>query len=759
MASCSIFRDFTTPVDKKALLLIGKDIISNKYKAEIEEIRGLIADGKLEEASIKKKNLPAFTPSAVFTERRKMDFLDFYSGFVHLDLDKLSLEELQKAKEVIAQSPYTHLCFVSPSGNGLKVFVKVSSGIEYHDVAYTAVKAHFETLTGLKADPSCKDITRLCFMSYDPIAYRNIENTTFDIEIPDINPVQVVHQITPEKEQVQPMFDLGTDFIFNQQVSFTNQKFHYEEGNRNNYIYALASNCNRAGLSQSDTELLCSQHFDLNKKEIEASVKSAYNHHPSEFGKFANLANKQSLQTTTPEFNKQTTSEEIDDYLKSTPTFPDELFDTLPSILKEGSQVFPDRRKRDVFFTSALSILSGCLPGVSGVYEGEKYYPHLFTFVIAPAASGKGVLKNAKRLGDKYHERVLESSRKAQNQFENEMVDYKETLRTKKKGDQTPLKPDEPKFKLVFIPADSSSARMIEHLQNNNGEGIICETEADTMSGAKKQDWGDYSPALRSSFQHEKITQSRKTNNEYTEIKEPRLAVCLSGTPAQAPRLIASSEDGLFSRFLFYAFKNDLIWQDPSPYSNKVNYNKHFDALSEEVLKMVDFLSMEETTFELTYDQWQYFNNTFRKHLYEVGAFTGEDAASVVFRLGLITFRIAMILSTLRKFDNGEAAKTIFCTDEDFDTSLKISSTFLEHSILMFNNLPKQDVSKEFKGGDNKRKFFEALPIEFLRQEAVALGLTFQLSTRTVDEILRNALGTQLSKIKAGTYRKINNLT
>jgi hypothetical protein len=97
---------------------------------------------------------------------------------------------------------------------------------------------------------------------------------------------------------------------------------------------------------------------------------------------------------------------------------------------------------------------------------------------------------------------------------------------------------------------------MIEHLQNNDGQGIICETEADTMSGAKKQDWGDYSPALRAAFHHEKITLTRKTNNEYIEINEPRLAVALSGTPAhKAPKLIASAEDGLFSRFLVLCFQ------------------------------------------------------------------------------------------------------------------------------------------------------------------------------------------------------------
>jgi hypothetical protein len=90
------------------------------------------------------------------------------------------------------------------------------------------------------------------------------------------------------------------------------------------------------------------------------------------------------------------------------------VYDTLPDILREGALAFTDNRKRDVFFTGAIAILSGCLPKVTGVYAQERVYPHLYTFIIAPAASGKGVLKNAKRLADKYHQKVVEESRNAQ---------------------------------------------------------------------------------------------------------------------------------------------------------------------------------------------------------------------------------------------------------------------------------------------------------------------------------------------------------
>lgn len=84
----------------------------------------------------------------------------------------------------------------------------------------------------------------------------------------------------------------------------------------------------------------------------------------------------------------------------------------MPDLFREGARAFEDNpRKRDVFLTSALCIISGCMPKVQGVYDQERVYPHLFSFIIAPAASGKGVLKNAKRLGDKIDKRFEEASK------------------------------------------------------------------------------------------------------------------------------------------------------------------------------------------------------------------------------------------------------------------------------------------------------------------------------------------------------------
>ncbi len=744
MAACTIFKNFATPVENVSLIILSNRIASGKYKEQVEEIRDLIAQGKTEEAQTKKQQLPAFTPSATFTEKRLLPNMEQYSGFVHLDFDKLSPEQLTAAFQIIAAIPYTFLCFISPSGNGLKVFIEVNTGAEHHDTAYQQVMEYYQNATGLKADVKCKDITRLCFVSHDPQLYKNIYNEKFPVkDIPVLaKPVPVVTMHETREESTAPDEYLLT---FQQQITFTNQKTEYTNGNRNNYMYLLASNCNRAGIPQSDTEILCAQHFDLSEKEIKDSVSSAYKHHQPEFAKFANTAK---LQTT-----EQPPTE---DYLKNTPTIPEELYMQMPDLLKQGAMAFTDERERDVFLTGALAILSGCLPGVKGVYAGNEVFPNLFSFAIAPAASGKGALKFAKMLADEYHSFVLTASREAESHFNQEMSEHKQKLHSKKKSDtsmeEVPIKPS---FKVVYIPANTSYAKILWHLEQNEGTGIICETEADTLGNVFKQEWGSYSDMLRKSFHHERLSSSRKGNNEFTEVNAPSLSIALSGTPNQVTGLIASSEDGLFSRFMFYAFKVEQKWKDVSPNANNVNLTEHFKTLSVTVFKMVLFLQREETIVELTLAQWQQLNHSCEAWLNEVTMFTAEEAASIVKRLGLILYRMAMLFTALRKFENGEAATQVLCTDEDFSTALRLAEIYLQHSILMFNNLPKQSEATHFKTGDSKRKFFDALPQEFTRQQAVETGKLFTLSARTVDDILHNATGKALEKLKAGHYRKI----
>jgi hypothetical protein len=760
MATCTIFKNYAVPVENRALLLLANDIASDKYKAQVQHIQNLIAQGNEEEAKKFKVQLPAFTPSATYTEKRLATHIDQYSGFVHLDFDKLTTEQMQQAFETIAQIPYTFLCFRSPSGNGLKVFVEVDTTAEYHAEAYRQVQTYYETQTELTSDAKCKDITRLCFVSYDPTLYKNISNQKFKVDTGQ----PVIKQ--PEvKQQAKPLvMHTGYEQLLEECVRFTEQKKTYTEGSRNEFVYVFASNCNRKGIPD-DIALQYALHtYDLPEQEIKAAFGSAYKHHTAEFAKFANTAKLQSLpeviqqpqpitSTSTPA--EPPTNEE--DYLKATPAIHETLYAAMPDIIKDGAMAFPDHRERDVFLTGALAILSGCIPNVKGLYAMEEVFPNLFSFTVAPAASGKGALKFAKMLADDYHNAMLTASRNNEVLYNQQTAEYKQRIATKKKNDPIEEEPPvKPPFKVVYIPANCSYAKILSHLEQNEGTGIICETEADTLGNIFKQDWGSYSDMLRKSFHHERISSSRKTNNEFIEVNNPCLSIALSGTPNQVTGLIASAEDGLFSRFVFYAYKIQVLdWKDVSPYVSNINLTEHFKTLAAKVYSMVQFLETSPTEVQLTREQWQALNSTFREMLLHTAAFTAEEAASIVKRLGLIQYRIAMLFTAMRKFENGEAEQIVICTDEDFTTAMQLVKIYLQHSLLMFNNLPKQGEATQFKTGDNKRKCFEALPQTFTRQQAVTIGSQFSLSARTVDDLLKSLVPQYLSKPKAGTYQKV----
>jgi len=149
-------------------------IKSDKYKEQIQKIRSL---SKTEALPIK-KNLDYITPGGIFTERSKTNLKES-SGFAHLDIDDVKEENLEKVKNSIISSKYTHICHLSPSGNGFKVWVKIPKVKD--DDAYKgfweAIREEYNLPN--KIDTQAKDISRACFMSYDPNIYYNPDSEVF----------------------------------------------------------------------------------------------------------------------------------------------------------------------------------------------------------------------------------------------------------------------------------------------------------------------------------------------------------------------------------------------------------------------------------------------------------------------------------------------------------------------------------------------------------------------------------------------------
>jgi len=719
------------------------DITLGKYHDEVQALTDLIAEGKHTEAEDFKNNMPGFTPSGTFGNDRTPAQLKQYSQFIYLGIEDLSKDELDRVFRQAIALETTYCCFRGGDGASLKIFVQVTSEGDYHERAFKQVADHYLQLLNIPVDHSYSDITILCPYSFDPEIFSNIESQPFQVienpEAPQSD--HELHIAIPDEDYLEMyQFTVCCTEKSNPEITRDQLKF----------VQNLAINCNKAGIPEYVACKLIVEDFSaLNDDDISTAIENAYNN-KAEFGTIGRLARDILM--------KKETNDVKNDEMRNTPIIPDTAYQNLPALLKGPSEQFQNRREKDVFLTGALTILSGCLNEVSGTYDQRTVYPNLFSFVIAPPASGKGSLGFAKELAMTYHRKVLKNSEERARQYKALTNQNSKADKEGKKKNEIVNKsssPKKPSFKVVYIPANSSSAAVINHLQQSGGIGIICETEADTMSNSLKQDWGGYSDLLRKAFHHEPVTYSRKANDEFFEVETPRISVALSGTPNQVKELIKSAEDGLFSRFIFYSYSIQPQWRDVST-NDKPNLTEYFKTVSVEVEKMIYYLQCNPTHFDFTPNQWGILNRKFGFWLHEVSHFVSENVGSSVKRLGLIFFRMAMVLSAIKKFEDGFSNKDITCTDEDFEVALALVEVYKQHALFMFKNLPNN--SKPENLDQSKKDFYQALPEDrdFTRQEAVQIGKTVSVQERTVGKYLKLFLGELLEQpVKYGPYRKI----
>ena len=235
MTELSIFKNFNKVLDNKDVEAIVELICNGHFKAKIEELQNLLSENKEKEYKKKKKSLAAFTPSGRFSGGRKIKYLQEYSKLIILDIDKLDESELESTKQKAIECKYTNICFVSPSGKGLKILVKVSSSASKHKQAFKIAKNHYEDLLKIEIDPSGKDITRLCFFSYDKDLFLNENSKTFQI-LPSMDTTQNIEKLITQIENTR--VDITGDYDTWLKIGFAIESEFGENGR--NYFHSVS---------------------------------------------------------------------------------------------------------------------------------------------------------------------------------------------------------------------------------------------------------------------------------------------------------------------------------------------------------------------------------------------------------------------------------------------------------------------------------------------------------------------------------------
>lgn len=378
--------------------------------------------------------------------------------------------------------------------------------------------------------------------------------------------------------------------------------------------------------------------------------------------------------------------------LPDLPPFPEDIFECLPPLLRCACDKLEKQTDKEVFLIGALGVLSGMMPNVQGMYFGRQVHPNLYCFVVGSYGTGKGALLWAKDLGEATENHRQALAKQSLKDHHDAQLKYlkQQKLYDKGKAQNPPEAPPLPRHLKLFLPANSTKTAVMQLLMENEGRGIVFETEGDTLADMLRQDYGNFSDVLRKAFHHEPISYYRRANNEDVKINRPALSVVLSGTEDQLRRLIPSIDNGLFSRFCFYFLQSDAPFLNPFD-AKTSELSWYFNSLSDRYMQLYKRLEArtEPVQFVLQPHQQALFVSLFDKCKTEL-RHVGTDLDGTANRLGLICYRIAMILTIVRFADNKDA-DSFSCTDIDFNNASLIAEHLLHYSLHVYEllNAPK----------------------------------------------------------------------
>ena len=210
------------------------DIRNGKFQYQVGIVR---SQKTIEQYKEEKKKLPMFAASGVFTHRDdNLANLQEYSNLMVADFDHFATREdaLDFKKLLIQYATRLHLwaIFESPSGLGVKaVLVHDNSDPLEHGRMFLQIKRDLFPKTP-QFDMKCGNISRTCFVSYDPALFFNTDQALKPYHfIPDYS-VVVPKQVRPFSAK----YSKGST-----QTKFVHTKDHY-------FLHSLFDKSERLGL-------------------------------------------------------------------------------------------------------------------------------------------------------------------------------------------------------------------------------------------------------------------------------------------------------------------------------------------------------------------------------------------------------------------------------------------------------------------------------------------------------------------------------
>ena len=427
----------------------------------------------------------------------------------------------------------------------------------------------------------------------------------------------------------------------------------------------------------------------------------------------------------------------------------------LPESVQEMLSLAATPEEQDIILMATLAAASACVPNLFFHYgpTGKKYYANLQCFILAAAASGKGIANQA-----------LEMVRVIDEQYP------------------------------MLIAGDSTLAAWYKALEEQGGCGYMHESEGSVITDIWRNAAANYNTALRKAAEHETISRNRVKGA--SEIRNPRLSMLLTGTFGQYKALVPSVENGYFSRLLTVVIRGTNPF-DKRYVSSKGGQSAVPKIVGQRLLRTYERL-MEggEQEWSLTEAQKERLGEHLETEYGTLIGLLGDNFHSAVVRMAVQIERIAMVLSAMRGGENPHTMRgnehtdsripsgimeeerkrgaanedgmsgyypnakneIILCRDEDYEAAEIIGNKMLLHMAAAYRMIDgeKQECVPEIKPIDQRKVVFEQLKAEYalgeLIQEAKSQGVSRSSAIRWNNEWIEKGM---VTKENHGIYRKV----
>ena len=199
-------------------------------------------------------------------------------------------KELNILKRKAIADPHTLLCYITMSGNGLRIIFTYEiapefSGVPkdeeevkkfeaYYQQAFYAGNAYYEKLLGAKADMQCKNITRLSGLAHDPEVFLRPQSEVIPFTAEEISTAATAYVKQSKEDKQMQRIQTYFDTLIAPQLA--KAKIEFRSGSHNDYVMRVGYKLAERRFSKKVALRWAMQKFGKDYSDTEQVINSCF---------------------------------------------------------------------------------------------------------------------------------------------------------------------------------------------------------------------------------------------------------------------------------------------------------------------------------------------------------------------------------------------------------------------------------------------------------------------------------------------------